>query len=45
MAFGVMFLGSIIATWAMEDRVLQKELQGYREYSKRVGYRLIPGVW
>ena len=29
----------------MEDRVLQEELLGYRDYAKRVHYRLLPGVW
>lgn len=28
-----------------EDRTLQNELAGYREYALRVRYRLIPGVW
>lgn len=30
---------------ALEDRTLQVELAGYREYSGRVRYRLLPGVW
>lgn len=30
---------------ALEDRFLQDELAGYRDYAKRVRYRLIPGVW
>ena len=30
---------------ALEDRTLQAELPGYREYAERVRYRLIPGVW
>jgi protein-S-isoprenylcysteine O-methyltransferase Ste14 len=30
---------------AMEDRTLQNELDGYKEYAARVRYRLIPGVW
>jgi protein-S-isoprenylcysteine O-methyltransferase Ste14 len=30
---------------ALEDRTLQKELTGYREYAQRVRYRLIPGIW
>ena len=30
---------------SLEDKVLQDELQGYRDYTKRVRYRLIPGVW
>jgi protein-S-isoprenylcysteine O-methyltransferase Ste14 len=30
---------------ALEDRTLQQELPGYREYAKRVRYRLIPGIY
>ena len=30
---------------ALEDRALQAELPGYREYASRVCYRLIPGIW
>jgi protein-S-isoprenylcysteine O-methyltransferase Ste14 len=30
---------------ALEDRTLQAELPGYREYAERVRYRLIPGVF
>lgn len=29
----------------VEDKVLQEELPGYKEYAKKVPYRLIPGVW
>ncbi len=29
----------------LEDRTLQAELPGYREYAKSVKYRLIPGIW
>jgi protein-S-isoprenylcysteine O-methyltransferase Ste14 len=29
----------------LEDRTLQAELDGYKEYAGRVRYRLIPGVW
>jgi protein-S-isoprenylcysteine O-methyltransferase Ste14 len=29
----------------LEDRTLQEELDGYREYARRVRYRLLPGVW
>ncbi|HHV60322.1 MAG TPA: isoprenylcysteine carboxylmethyltransferase family protein [Clostridiaceae bacterium] len=28
-----------------EEEVLEKDLEGYREYKKRVKYRLIPFVW
>ncbi len=29
----------------LEDRLLQAELPGYREYAERVRYRLVPGIW
>ena len=29
----------------LEDRTLHEELDGYSEYSKRVGYRLMPWLW
>ena len=29
----------------LEDRTLQEELPGYREYAGRVRYRLLPGIW
>ena len=34
----------MIRTW-LEDRMLQDELAGYRDYASRVRYRLVPGVW
>ena len=30
---------------ALEDQALQDELPGYRDYARRVRYRLIPGIW
>lgn len=30
---------------ALEDRTLQEELPGYRQYAQRVRYRLIPGIY
>jgi protein-S-isoprenylcysteine O-methyltransferase Ste14 len=36
---------AIVVRTAMEDRVLQQELPGYRRYTRRVRYRLLPGVW
>jgi protein-S-isoprenylcysteine O-methyltransferase Ste14 len=30
---------------ALEDRTLQEELPGYRDYALRVRYRLIPGIY
>lgn len=28
-----------------EDSILYDELQGYKEYTNRVSYRLVPGIW
>ncbi len=30
---------------ALEDKMLQEELPGYREYALKVRYRLFPGLW
>jgi protein-S-isoprenylcysteine O-methyltransferase Ste14 len=29
----------------LEDRTLQEELDGYKLYTQRVRYRLVPGIW
>jgi len=39
--FGIFF---IIRT-RLEDRFLQLNLVGYREYAQKVRYRLLPGIW
>jgi len=41
---GVYILLMIIRTW-LEDRTLQKELNGYLEYAKHTRHRLFPGIW
>lgn len=38
---GILF---VIRT-AKEDQMLRSELSGYGDYSKRVRYRLVPGIW
>jgi protein-S-isoprenylcysteine O-methyltransferase Ste14 len=35
----------LIIRTALEDRFLQAELAGYREYAGQVRYRLLPGIW
>ena len=35
----------IIVRTALEDRTLQDELDGYKDYAKRVRYRILPGIW
>jgi protein-S-isoprenylcysteine O-methyltransferase Ste14 len=36
---------NLVVRTALEDRTLQAELRGYREYALRVRRRLLPGVW
>jgi protein-S-isoprenylcysteine O-methyltransferase Ste14 len=35
----------LVVRTSLEDRTLQEELAGYRDYSRRVRYRLAPGIW
>ena len=35
----------LVVRTVLEDRTLQKELAGYKEYAAQVPHRLIPGVW
>ena len=35
----------IIQRLTNEEKVLEKELPGYREYKQKVKYRLIPFIW
>lgn len=39
------YIAVLVMRTALEDRTLQEELPGYREYSQRTRYRLLPGVW
>jgi protein-S-isoprenylcysteine O-methyltransferase Ste14 len=40
------FLGlTFVIRTALEDRILLADLDGYRDYSHGVRYRLIPGIW
>jgi len=38
-------MAAFLLRTALEDKTLQNELGGYAEYSLRVRYRLIPGIW
>ena len=42
---GVVGVLLMVVRTALEDRLLQERLAGYREYAARVRYRLLPGVW
>lgn len=35
----------MVVRTALEDRTLQDELTGYRDYAQEVRYRLLPGIW
>jgi protein-S-isoprenylcysteine O-methyltransferase Ste14 len=41
----VLLMVNLVIRTALEDRTLQSELDGYRDYAARVRYRLIPGLW
>lgn len=36
---------ALVVRTALEDKILLKELDGYRDYASMVRYRLLPGVW
>ncbi|MFX1293269.1 MAG: methyltransferase family protein [Promethearchaeota archaeon] len=41
---GIIIVLFIIRTY-LEDKILQKNLDGYAEYAHKTKYRLIPGIW
>jgi len=43
-AAGFALIVSVVRT-VLEDHTLMEELPGYREYARRVPYRLLPGLW
>jgi protein-S-isoprenylcysteine O-methyltransferase Ste14 len=45
MVFGVISGCLYIVRTILEDRTLQEELEGYREYALEVHYRLLPWIW
>ncbi len=42
---GAIIAALFVIRTALEDRTLQAELPGYKEYAQRVRFRLVPGVW
>lgn len=36
---------SMLIRTSLEDRMLQEQLPGYKEYASEVRYRLMPGIW
>ena len=41
----VLLVINLLVRTTLEDRTLQSELEGYQEYTSRVRFRLIPGIW
>ena len=41
----VMIIPLLVARILSEERILAKELTGYKEYQQKVKYRLLPGIW
>jgi protein-S-isoprenylcysteine O-methyltransferase Ste14 len=39
------FSAILVLRTGLEDRTLQTELPGYREYAQKVRFRLLPGIW
>lgn len=42
---GSLFAALLVTRTELEDKTLQNELEGYREYAQEVRFRLIPYVW
>jgi protein-S-isoprenylcysteine O-methyltransferase Ste14 len=42
---GVLTMALFVVRTALEDRTLQAELVGYKDYAAQVRYRLVPGIW
>lgn len=45
LAIGAVIVVLFVVRTALEDRTLQRELDGYADYARRVRWRLLPGVW
>lgn len=39
------YMGVLILRTSLEDKTLIKELLGYKEYTEKTRYRLLPGIW
>jgi protein-S-isoprenylcysteine O-methyltransferase Ste14 len=43
--YSMVMIGLLVVRTALEDATLVKELDGYADYSTKIRYRLVPGVW
>ena len=46
-SFMVMFIYPIVIISRIknEEKVLERELEGYKEYKEKVKYRIVPFIW
>ncbi len=42
---GIFSIAALVARTHFEDKMLQKELPGYKDYVRKTRYRLLPGIW
>jgi protein-S-isoprenylcysteine O-methyltransferase Ste14 len=35
----------LVVRTSLEDKTLQEELPGYKEYAQKTRFRLVPGMW
>ncbi len=42
---GILISCGYVLRTLLEDKVLQEELDGYRDYTRKVRYRLVPWIW
>lgn len=45
LTIAVVYIVVLVYRTAREDKTLQDELPGYKEYSQKTRFRLLPGVW
>jgi protein-S-isoprenylcysteine O-methyltransferase Ste14 len=45
LAPALIFAALVLRRVFFEDAFLKENLEGYREYSERVRFRLVPGIW
>ncbi|MGB8982755.1 MAG: isoprenylcysteine carboxylmethyltransferase family protein, partial [Anaerolineales bacterium] len=41
----ILLNGALVLRTALEDKTLQAELPGYKEFARKTRYRLFPGIW
>jgi protein-S-isoprenylcysteine O-methyltransferase Ste14 len=41
----IIIMGLFTLRTYLEDKTLQAELPGYKEYAHKTRYRMVPGIW